>query len=394
MVHELPSETGINISLNPNFNKMESKTSRLLYIDNLRALMIIFVVLVHSAVTYSGLGGWYYIENKTLDTASKLFFFFFQSFTQAYFMSMLFMLAGYFVPAAYDKKGFGKFLADRFFRLGLPLLVFIIFIHPLTVKLVLPDLDFPAYFLKGVTSFDFFSRSGPLWFAFALLIFTVIYAIYRLIVPPINPNTNFNFKTTYIIGIVVIISILAFIIRLMYPIGTSVVNLQFCFFAAYIVMFSIGILAYRNGIFQNLNYSIGKRWLIIAFAIGIPLWLAIGALGGTLQGSNKIFGGFNWEALAYAFWESFFCVTIIVALIGIFKERFNTQNRFQKFLSDQAFGVFVFHTPILVGTSMLMKGIVLSPFMKFMTVGAIALVISFLFAYLVRRISFLRKVFS
>jgi hypothetical protein len=37
-------------------------TSRMAYIDNLRALMIIFVVMVHTGVTYSGLGSWYYIR--------------------------------------------------------------------------------------------------------------------------------------------------------------------------------------------------------------------------------------------------------------------------------------------------------------------------------------------
>lgn len=42
-------------------NKMETKSPRLLFIDNLRWLMIILVVIMHLNVTYSSLGSWYYV---------------------------------------------------------------------------------------------------------------------------------------------------------------------------------------------------------------------------------------------------------------------------------------------------------------------------------------------
>jgi len=65
---------------------------RLAWVDNLRIMVIITVVFLHSAVTYSGLGGWYYKENDGVDMLSMIFFAFFQTFTQAYFMSLLFMV--------------------------------------------------------------------------------------------------------------------------------------------------------------------------------------------------------------------------------------------------------------------------------------------------------------
>lgn len=40
--------------------------SRLAYIDNLRALMIIFVVMIHTAVTYSGFGSGFMWKIKVL----------------------------------------------------------------------------------------------------------------------------------------------------------------------------------------------------------------------------------------------------------------------------------------------------------------------------------------
>ena len=38
------------------------------------------VVFLHSAVTYSGLGGWYYKENDELDMLSMILFAFFYGF--------------------------------------------------------------------------------------------------------------------------------------------------------------------------------------------------------------------------------------------------------------------------------------------------------------------------
>ena len=39
-------------------------------------------------------------------------------------MGFLFLLAGYFTPASLERKGYGRFLGDRFLRFGLPLLAF------------------------------------------------------------------------------------------------------------------------------------------------------------------------------------------------------------------------------------------------------------------------------
>ena len=91
--------------------------------------MIIFVVMTHAAVTYSNLGMWYYIEPAKPDIVSLAFFGIYQSFTQAYSMGLLFLIAGYFVPGSFDRKGFSKFLSDRAMRLGIPTLIYMLFIN-------------------------------------------------------------------------------------------------------------------------------------------------------------------------------------------------------------------------------------------------------------------------
>ena len=40
------------------------QTSRLLFVDNLRTLMIVPVVVLHLSVTYGGEGSWFYEEGR------------------------------------------------------------------------------------------------------------------------------------------------------------------------------------------------------------------------------------------------------------------------------------------------------------------------------------------
>jgi len=355
--------------------------------------MIILVVGVHTGVTYSGLGSWYYVENQQADMGSTIFFALFQTFTQAYFMSLLFMISGYFSRKSLERKSPRQFLAGRFYRLGIPLLIYIFILHPLNVKMINPDLDILLYYRHGFIDLDFFSWTGPMWFVEGLLIFNIIYVLLRKI-PLTKKELSIAPTSNNIIILILFITAFAFITRLFFPVGTAVENLQLCFFPAYIVLFFIGIAAHKQDLFNKIDYRTGTRWLIISLTLGIPAWLLIIIFGGPLKGIMKIEGGMNWPAFFYAFWESFFCVTFIIALTGIFLHRFNKQNKFQHFLSDNAFGVYVFHASVLIGISTLLKGMAMPPVIKFFLVFALAITASYLLAWLIRKIRPLRKVFS
>lgn len=56
--------------------------------------MIILVLSMHSADTYSPFGNWYYTEYTRTGLPTLLFFGFYQSFLQAFFMALLFSMMG------------------------------------------------------------------------------------------------------------------------------------------------------------------------------------------------------------------------------------------------------------------------------------------------------------
>src|ERR1019366_3667481 len=98
---------------------MSTRPSRNPSIDHLRIVLTALVILHHAAIVYGGAGGWYWRQEP--DSSNPLLVFF-NALNQSYFMGFFFLLAGYYTPASYDRKGAWSFLADRLRRLGLPLL--------------------------------------------------------------------------------------------------------------------------------------------------------------------------------------------------------------------------------------------------------------------------------
>lgn len=379
-----------------------TKPGRLFFIDNIRWLMIIFVVMTHAAVTYSNLGMWYYIEPVKLDIVSLAFFGIYQSYTQAYSMGLLFLIAGYFVPGSYDRKGFVKFLLDRAVRLGIPTLIYMLIINTminyyfLAFEWTKTRPAFWQYFLEYIRSLDFLSGSGPMWFALALLIFSAAYAVIRSLLRDPESSTLEEMLpgNLAVAGLALFIAAFAFSIRLVQPIGSSIMNMQLGYFSQYVVLFAAGIIAYRKNWLERIPYSFGMIWFKAALIGGSIFWLAIQILGGGFSGDfTKYEGGLYWQSAAYALWESFFCVGICLGLIVIFRRSFNVQGTFEKFMSDNYFSVYVFHPPILILVTLALREFAWHPIIKFTIACAIAIPLCFIVSHLLlRRIPLLKRV--
>lgn len=364
--------------------------------------MIIIVVMTHAAVTYSSLGKWYYMEPIQLDIISMLFFGIYESFTQAYSIGLLFLLAGYFVPASFDRKGPGRFLRDRIVRLGIPTLIYMLFINTIIIYYILAFKwtttrpAFSQFFQNYLLSLDFLSGSGPMWFALALLIFSAAYAVY-MIFRHGRENLQQDGKlpgNLAVAGLVLLISAFSFTIRLAQPIGTSIMNMQVGFFSQYIILFMIGTVAYRKNWLSRIPYAFGMIWFKAALIIGSTFWLAILIRGGGISGDlSKYGGGLYWQSAAYAIWESFFCVGMCLGLIVLFRQHFNSQGRIVKFMSDNYFSVYVFHPPILIMVTLALRDLSWYPLVKFTIAITVSVPLCFIVShFILRRIPVLKKV--
>ncbi len=375
--------------------------ARLYFIDNLRWAMIMLVISMHAADTYSPLGNWYFADKTPLTVPELLAFAAWQTFLQSFFMGLLFFIAGFFVPSSFDRKGPSRFLRDRIFRLGLPVLFYMLLLGPVTEYFVAHSWrathsSFPREWWRHIMDFEFLSESGPLWFCLALLIFSASYALVRAW----RVNSALNLLNAKILGtsalicFALIMTALTFLVRLLQPSGSSFLKMQLGDFSQYVLLFSAGVLVARGQWLLKLPFASGMRWLVFTLTAGFAAWLATLITGGALAGNTKAYsGGWYWQSAAINVWGSFTCVGFCFGLLTLFRRYFNSQGRLARFLSANAFSVYVFHPPIVILATRALYGIPVDPLIKFLIVTCAGVVFTFvLSALLFRRIPLLRRI--
>jgi surface polysaccharide O-acyltransferase-like enzyme len=86
-------------------------------------------------------------------------------------------------------------------------------------------------------------------------------------------------------------------------------------------------------------------------------------------------------------------VAVSYGLLVIFRRAYNTQGRFEKFMSDNAFSVYVFHPPFVILGARLLHPIAAAPLFKFALLTIVACIASFaLSAAVFRRTPVLRAI--
>jgi len=347
------------------------------YIDRLRSVMTILVILHHTAITYGAYGGWFWRELEPSRSPSSMVLKFFVTTNQAYFMGFFFLLAGYFTPASLDRKGYGKFILDRFIRLGIPILAFGLILGPLTAAIVnvAQGGGFWATFVSLWHDKEFIS--GPLWFAEALLSFSLGYVLVRRIGGPqpgapetAKPSPVPSWLAWFIGALIVGASALA--IRQVFPIGKSL----FGYWAMYIFLFIVGIRAKPRNWLAQLKWKNAWPWVVTALVVWPSLFI------GWKLGSGKVNfdTGFSWGAFLYAFWEPFVAWGLIAAWLLVFRRYQNKPSAFWEWLGRRAYAVYIIHPPVLVSIALLLHGWAAPALAKFGVVGLLACIATWLIA--------------
>jgi len=374
-----------------------SQKVRFAYLDNVRSLVIFLVIAMHSAVTYSGMGGWYYKEGSPdrLSTLELVSFGFFQSSLQAWSMGILFFISAFLATRALAKRGSVNFIKERLFRLGVPLLVYVFIVSPFNIFVLrghYAQYTLVENYIRYIKTFWWLSSTGPLWFAQVLLVFCIMYVIVKkCIKKPLK--LNFVGAKTILFA-VILTGLAAFFIRIYLPIGSSFKNLQFPYFPSYIVLFIAGIIVGENNLWENITDKKNIKWLIITLVIMLPIWSGIMIFGGAVEGKEYYNGGFHWQNLAFAFWESFVAICFSIGIIAFFKKWMNWDNKYTRLIRDNAFGIYCFHSPILIAVSLSIKSLMINPILKFLLATMLASIFCFIFSFIMRKIKPLEIIYK
>lgn len=372
--------------------------SRLTYVDAIRTVLIILVIMVHAAVTYGSLGDWTY-EDPVQEEMSSILLSFFVILCQSFFMGLLFFYSGYFTPGSYDRKGVGGFWKDRLLRLAVPMVAYTWFLSKVPNYINQFANNGMRWSFLEYTWRTFWSSAdkGPTWFLFALLIFTIGYTLWRLITHLIRPGDRLWMRrlaaprTITLLGFALIMALGLLAVVQTVPFGETftvlwIFDLQMGFFPQYILLFIAGILAYRNGWLALLQ---GKSlrfwgWLSAALAIFLPVFFFV---GGAPDGHlDEFMTGMNWRCILLSLWMGFACISFSMTLTLWMRDRVKPHGRLAEFAGRNNFAVYLIHPLVLVPITFGLSFLTIHPLVKFGIASILTVSVCYLLADALRRL--------
>jgi surface polysaccharide O-acyltransferase-like enzyme len=368
--------------------------TKVVYIDHIKVGLTALVIIHHALVTYGAPGGWYYSEKSTLK-AALIPMTAFVAVNQAFFMGFFFFLSALFVPLSYDKKGPLKFVADRLLRLGLPLIFYSFILSPFLSFMVFYFAEgHHITYLQYLGGYDNWIEFGVLWFVAALLIFNLLYVLFRLILKStagVKPLPS----VSRILLFAIFIGVISYGVRVVFPVGWVLkpLGFQLGHFPQYIAMFIAGLVASRSKWLNTAEYKTGRQMRLIACLlvfIGFPLFFVVQVL---LKFPVTYFNvGGHWQSLWYAVWEQLVGFTIVTALLCIGKHRWNRPSDLLAKLSRSAFAVYIFHPLVLIALSLVVRTWAVDPAVKLLIVAPLAVAGTFLLGLVLVKIPGLNKI--
>ncbi len=359
--------------------------------------MVILVLTMHATDTYSPFGNWYYTDRADTRLGTILFFAVYQSFLQAFFMGLLFFVSGYFTMQAWRRKSADEFIRGRFVRLGIPTLLYMLVIGPLTQYFLSHTWGsggFAHQWLTHLLDAEWLSETGPMWFCAALLLFSMAFALLQTASPRARSSNGGFPGHRAIIAFVIVLSTSTFLARIVFPENESVLNVHLGDFPQYLLMFSVGTVAYRTAWLERFPDRLAVRWSIGTLLMSIPLLLMLIVARGSSHLDKAAFnGGYNFVSAIKCLWEALVCLGMSIGLLSLYRHRFNHQAAWSRYLSDNAFAVYLFHPPVLIAIAIALHSLSAPAVIKDLLLSLGACIATYALAGLVfRRLPLLRKI--
>ncbi len=370
------------------------QSNKLLYIDNIKIILTILVILHHTVIAYGGSGGWYYSQ-KTTSFGAIVPMTMFVSINQSFFMGFFFLLAAYFTDSSCSKKGTYKFITNRLTRLGIPLLFYSFVLSPILSYLV-------YYFAKGhhitflqyLSGYDSWIDFGVMWFVAALLMFTIIYVFMQKLF-----KTNFKKSLPapgafQILLFAVALGVISFLVRIVFPVGWVLkpAGFQLGHFTQYIALFIIGIIAAGNNWFEQLSDQTGKK-LTLSIGLCLLFFPVFFFIREKLNMPISWYsGGFHWQSLLYAVWEQWIGLSILTVFLLKGRKNWNSTSALSTKLSRSNFVVYIFHPLVIVGFTLLIRNWEIDPAIKFLIMAPIIVIVSYCLGSLILLIPGIKKI--
>ena len=361
--------------------------SREAWADNLKIVLVVGVIVAHVTIAWTGVGSWVFTEGPVREPLFSLLVL--ASGGSLFGLAVFFMIAGMFTPRSLERKGLRRFLVDRTLRLGIPLLFFVVVLAPF-VEWADPDRagwerGFGAYTVEVVWwSWPKPPAWGPTWFLAVLLLFSVVYALARRVLP--RPGATAPLRRRHLLAVAAAVAVVSWLVRIEIPVGEEVGRLALGQAPAWVTGFALGVAGAERGWFDPIPPAIG-RW---ARRVGIGAFVAAAAMVGTaaVTGTDiEAFAGLGtWQSFALAVVEGALVVAMPIWLVDLFRRRFDHQGRLGHEAGRAAFAAFVVHQIVLVALVLASRTVRWPPEVEWLAVSVLGVLISFGLGALITRI--------
>jgi len=361
------------------------QNKHLYYLDNVRALAMLFGILFHAALGYSPL-----MHNALFTTheQNSAVFDIFSLFIHLFRMPLFFMISGYFALMMIKKRGILTFVLNRSKRILLPFLIFLPIVLGSILLIIAWALDnvdnlspLLMYIKDPLNTPDVKQlpvSTVHLWFLFNLYFFILLTAVlYRLGLFESNIFQKFLSTKVLVIGLPLLITPALSLQHAPVPSADKLYP-ELWSFGYYGVFFLLGCgLFLKQTIFDELERY--KHWLLAAslimyiyFYSTIPTTIPLKQVLLIASGSSV---SLTWEHITVALTEAYIGVFMTFYCLLMGKQFLDKQNTALKFLSDSSYWVYLIHAPILIAIQLILVDTSLNIWLQFIISSTMTLLI-------------------
>ncbi|NTW39660.1 MAG: acyltransferase [Cellulomonadaceae bacterium] len=361
--------------------------ARQAWADQLKVVLVVGVIVAHVTIAWTGVGNWVFTEEPVREPLFSLLVL--ASGGSLFGLAVFFMIAGMFTPRSLESKGLRRFLVDRTLRLGVPMAFFVVVLAPF-VEWADPeragwDRGFAAYTVEVVWwSWPMPPAWGPTWFLAVLLLFSVVYAVARQVVPR-RPEAT-PLRRRHRVAAATAVALVSWLVRVEIPVGEEVGRLALGQAPAWITGFTLGVVGAERGWFDPIPPAIARWARRVGLTAIVSAALVIGAAGALGADLDDFAGNGTWHSLVLAIIEGALVVSMPLWLVDVFRRRFDHQGRAAREASRAAFAAFVVHQIVLVGLVLASHAVVWPPEVEWLGVAILGVLVSFGVGALVARI--------
>jgi glucans biosynthesis protein C len=356
---------------------------RLAYLDNVKVALTAGVIVGHAAMTYDAVGTWIYEEKPGMSGLAKDVVGAFIGVGVLFGLGLFYLIAGLLTAAPLRRLGPRRFLVSRGWRLGVPLVAYVLIVWPVLqwwIDRAKGDRTSLATSWRHQFSGAEWQSlgTGPLWFVAILLVATAGWTLWRWGVPAkvaeeTGPSPS-TLKVTHLAVVSASIAALSFLLRLRFGLDTKqFLDLHVWLWPQSVALFVFGAVASERGWLTAVPAGIlhvCRRSLLAAFA-------AMVAMIFLSNGPDSFKGGWHWESAGFAMFEGVLSVAMCVLVLDVCRRRFDTQGPVRRWMSRSAYGAFVAQGPVLVAIALAMRHLSVSGNLKFLVLAVTAVAGSF-----------------